>query len=170
MEPYIGMIVPAAFNFEPRGWAFCDGRLLAIQENTALFALLGTRFGGDGRVTFGLPDLRGRSPRGAAGLAPGRATGSASVTLTPAQMPAHRHALNASQAAVGRSGGTPADRLIAVSETPQDGIRYSPPATTVTLSDANIGTAGESQPHDNMQPYIAVNYLIALTGLFPSRS
>jgi len=140
VDPFIGEVGLFANNFAPRGWAFCDGQLLQISENTALFSLLGTTYGGDGRTTFGLPDLRGRTAIGEGagpGLTPrplGSKTGVENVTLTEAQMPSHAHTLPL------------------------------PPSSDMT------GSTGGNQPHTNMQPSLALNYIIALQGIYPSRN
>ncbi|MBI1385543.1 MAG: phage tail protein [Rhizobiales bacterium] len=166
-EPYIGQVQLFGFNFAPRGWAFCTGQLLAIAQNTALFSLLGTTYGGDGRTTFGLPDLRGRVPIGA-GQGPGLANytwgdraGREQVTLTISQMPSHTHVSNAITG--------PAD----FSSAPRNNRAYVVEPTGVTEYDgkpAVIQNSGGSQPFDIRNPYLAMNYSIALLGIFPSRS
>lgn len=180
MEPFIGQIIMVGFNFEPKGWAFCNGQLLSIAQNQALFALLGTTYGGDGRTTFALPDLRGRCAIGM-GQGPGLSrreqgerAGAEHVTLLPQQLPAHTHALSAYNAA-----GTVSDPSGAVIANNQVTIERgnTVPASAFVQSAPNtvmhpqaIQPAGGSQPHENMQPYMAMNYIIALQGIFPPRN
>ena len=166
--PYLAEIRITSFAFAPRGWALCNGQLLAINQNQALFALLGTQYGGDGRVNFALPNLQGRAPMHFTGAHPiGQAAGEESHTLTAGEMPTHVHALRASGkvaassspnggvlAAVGR-GGTPA---------------YAAAGSLVALNPASIAASGGSQPHENRPPWLAVNFIIALQGIFPSRN
>lgn len=169
MDPFLGEIKMVGFNFAPVGWALCDGQLLSIAQNTALFSLLGTTYGGDGVRTFALPDLRGRVPvhQGQGpGLSPyntGQAAGSETVTLTTNQMPTHTHQANASSS--GATQPTPQGNVWAASRT--DLYNATPNAAMSTQA---IGTAGGSQPHPNIQPYLCVNFIIALQGVYPSRS
>jgi microcystin-dependent protein len=173
MDPFVGEIRAFPFNFAPTGWAMCNGQLLPISQNTALFSLLGTYYGGDGRSTFALPNLQGSVPLGAgqgAGLRdyyPGERGGSASVTLLPSEMPAHGHQLIASgeTATVRRPGP---DRALAVSV---DANAYAPTdaGPAVSLSPLAATVAGGSQPHNNMQPTLILNFCIALQGVFPPR-
>lgn len=169
-EPFIGEIAIFGFSFVPRGWAACDGQLLPISQFTALFSLIGTTYGGDGRVNFALPDLRGRIPMhfGAGpGLSPyafGDRNGAEAVTLTTAQLPSHSHALHA--ATTEDDATDPTGRVLAV---PNRGIYTSAPADA-TMSSTAIGTAGGGQPVDIRQPYLTLNICIALEGIFPSRS
>lgn len=169
-EPFLGEIRPFAFNFAPQGWAQCAGQLLPIAQNTALFAILGTTYGGDGRVTFALPDLRDRLPIHAgtgAGLTPrvpGETGGSASVTLTVSQLPTHTHGTLA-QGNAGDSGDAPGHYWAA--DAGGDPI-YAPIAGALLAADA-LAPVGGGQPHDNLQPSLAVNFCIALQGIFPSR-
>lgn len=169
LEPFIGMVMPVAFGFVPEGWALCDGQLLPIADNTTLFSLLGTSFGGDGRVSFALPDLRGRSPRGSTAQYPGAKGGVETVTLNEAQMPMHAHLLNASQQEQATRPGPAADKVFAKATFPP-GTLYGEPSAPVALSTQNIPANGGGQAHENMQPYLVVNYIIALQGLYPSRS
>jgi microcystin-dependent protein len=170
-EPFVGEIRVFALNFEPRGWAACDGRLLPISVNTALFSLLGTTFGGDGRTTFGLPNLRGRIPLGAGagpGLTPrnlGESAGTETATLSLNQLPAHNHAAKCNSGNGNQYG--PANHYWA-----QDagGANEYGATGTGQMSAAAIGLAGGSQPRSNLQPYTVVNYCIALMGIFPPRS
>lgn len=162
-EPYLGEIRRVAFDFAPRGWALCNGQMLAINQNTALFALLGTVYGGNGQTTFALPDLRGRAPiQPGQGIMQGMAAGAASVTLQAAQLPAHTHGVVAASDAADQT--SPQDAYWAVTAQPGYGGQ-----ATGTMSPTAVSAAGGSQPHDNMSPYLAVNHIIALTGIFPSR-
>lgn len=175
-EPFLGQITLVGFNFAQRGWALCQGQLLPIAQNSAVFSLLGTTYGGDGRTTFGLPDLRGRVPIGP-GQGPGLTShtwgamgGVESVVLTEAQIPAHSHAVRATNSD-GDKGG-PADKILAASPPGGSGAEtiYSESAPNKTMSSAMIANAGGSQAHTNMQPFVAIYYQIALQGIFPSRS
>src|SRR5690554_4668029 len=179
MEQFLGQIIMVGFNFAPRGWAFCDGRLLPIAQNAALFSLLGTTYGGDGRTTFALPDLRGRAAIGMGqgpGLsqrAQGEMSGAENVTLLHTQMPAHTHSLMASTA--DGTTNAPVEAVIAVNKVPVDrsnvvnGNAFVQSSPNTVMNSQSIGAAGGNQPHNNMQPYLAVNYLIALEGIYPSR-
>ena len=174
-EPFIAEIRIFAGNFAPRSWAFCNGQLLPIAQNTALFSLIGTTYGGDGRSTTALPNLKGR-----AAMHPGRGPGLTSrrlgqrggvemVSLTEAQMPSHTHTLRANS--VGRGGGSRSPAGNSFSNV-QGGFAYVTGSDTnlVDLSSMALPNTGGSQPHNNMQPFIAMNYIIALQGLYPSRS
>jgi microcystin-dependent protein len=185
-EPFVGQIQPFGFNFAPRGWAMCDGQLLPISSNSALFSLLGTTYGGDGRTTFALPDLRGRVPMHM-GNGPGLSTrkigeksGAENVTLTTMQMPAHDHSGsgNVTGTVQANSGAGDTDNpagntLATLSRTNQystAGPNAAMHSDTVTgTGNFTTTTAGGSQSHNNMQPYLVINYCIALVGLFPSR-
>ncbi|MBX2875957.1 MAG: tail fiber protein [Saprospiraceae bacterium] len=186
MEPFIGMIVMFGGNFAPRNWALCEGQLLAISQNTALFSILGTTYGGDGRTSFGLPDLRGRvamHPGHGPGLTPrrlGEKSGFEQVVLNTTQIPSHTHTLNAAGSlnVVREDGNTaePAGAALA-NVSPDTTLSYNnstaPDATAANNSVTVTGNAnptGGSQGHTNMQPYTCVNYLIALFGTFPSRN
>jgi microcystin-dependent protein len=167
MEPYIGEIRLVAFSFAPRGWAICSGQLLPINQNQALFALLGTTYGGDGRTTFALPDLRGRIPLGA-GQPPagstyplGAAGGEETVKLTTRQLPGHAHAVHASSAA-----GTTKNPTTAY---PAGGGAYAADKN-VRMKAAMIGRTGGGEEHENRPPYLSLNYVIALQGIFPAQS
>lgn len=170
-EPFVGEIRMFAGTFAPQGWAFCDGQLLPISQYDALFSLYGTLYGGDGRTTFGLPDLRGRVPLhmgSGSGLSPrsiGSKGGAESVTLTPAQLPAHTHQLRASGDVAGSSGAQ--NNLLARSSNID---LYSGDAPDGALAPAAIGSAGGSQSHTNMMPYLGINFIVALFGIYPSRS
>ena len=167
-EPFLGMIAIYGFNFAPRGWAFCNGQILAIAQNTALFSLLGTTYGGNGQTTFALPNLQSRVPihfgqgPGLSSYDLGQSAGSESVTLTTNQMPQHNHIVNATDAEVS-GGGSPANNFIA------KGGFYGTPAD-ITMAPTMIGITGGSQPTSIIQPYLALNFCIALEGIFPSRN
>lgn len=177
--PLIAEIVMFGGNFAPRSWAFCDGQLLPIAQNTALFSILGTTYGGDGRTTFGLPDMRGRTaigPRTGPGLSPyalGQKGGAEQVTLTVNQMPAHTHTATATAHATSTGGNdsSPANNVMAVKN--RTNI-YSNAAPNVTMSPAAVtvsnANAGGNQAHENRMPYLAINHIIAIVGTFPSRN
>ncbi|MCW3107835.1 MAG: Microcystin dependent protein [Segetibacter sp.] len=175
-EPFIGQITMFAGNFAPRGWALCNGQLLSISQNTALFSILGTTYGGNGQTTFALPDLRSRvpiHPGQGPGLSPyslGQQGGSETVTLNTNQMPAHYHTLNASSA--DSTETSPTNHVLAETYDPNtlNSLNSYATAANTNLSPASIGMAGGSQPHENTQPYTCVNYIIALEGIFPSRN
>lgn len=203
-EPFVGEIIMFAGNFAPRGWALCQGQLLSIAQNTALFSILGTTYGGDGRTTFALPDLRGRAPihEGTGpGLTPrplGSRSGVEAVTLNVNQIPSHTHFAQATTKAVGGSvqikvGDTPDSdnpegAYLAALESDMGGDPvttkgYSSSSSGMTLAAGSaqlnlegvqtrveLSNTGLSQPHNNMQPYLAVNFIIALVGVFPSRN
>jgi microcystin-dependent protein len=172
-EPYIGQIMPAAFGVVPRGWHLCDGSLLNIGQYQALFALFGNRYGGDGKTTFGLPDLRGRAILGAkTGGDVGAQNGATAVTLTNQQQPKHNHMLQASTTEGTGRGASPAGRLFGVSTTVGGELIFALAGSgEVPLAiGANVAPAGDGQPHNNMQPYLAINYLVALEGIYPSKS
>ncbi len=170
-EPFVGEIRMFAGNFAPRGWAFCDGQLLAVSQNDALFSLLGTIYGGDGRTTFGLPDLRGRIPLHA-GHGPGLSerrlgskAGAEKVTLTVNQMPSHSHGpIQASEAAA--TERTPAGNVTAESITRV----YRAPTTVTNMSSSAFSNVGGSQSHTNLMPYLCIHFIIALVGIYPSRN
>lgn len=169
-SPYLAQISLFAGNFAPRGWMFCNGQTLPIAQYSALFALLGTTYGGNGQTTFQLPDLRGRVPLGnfqGPGLSNyslGQQGGTETVTLLSTQIPAHNHPLQASTAAP--STPTPANASL-----PTGSSRiYAAGGASQALNLSSIGNTGGSQPHPNMQPYLALNYIIAVEGLFPSRN
>jgi microcystin-dependent protein len=182
-EPFIGQIILFAGNFAPRGYALCQGQLLSIAQNTALFSILGTTYGGNGQTTFGLPDLRGRAPisqgqgPGLSSYDLGQVGGQETDTLTTNQMPAHTHTISAT-AAVNASGrGGSDDVADAVPATVSGGNPYAsaPDGSTkmnagmVTVA-ATAGPTGGSQPFSVLSPYLALNYCIALEGIFPSRN
>jgi microcystin-dependent protein len=168
-SPYIGEIRLFGGNFAPQNWAFCDGQLIAISQNDALFTLIGTTYGGDGQSTFALPDLRGRVPNhmGTSNTGStyfiGQSGGVETVTLTTAQIPAHAHTVEASPNAGSQAG--PGGALLA------GGVSmYSPSAPNVSVAPAAVHATGGSQPHSNFQPYLCVAFIISLFGVFPSRN
>jgi microcystin-dependent protein len=164
MDPYIGEIRLFSFDGIPRGWVPCEGQLLPIQQNQALFSLLGTTYGGNGVNNFALPDLRGRVPVHADGTNPlGTATGAATHTLTTNEIPAHTHAVRASTA-------TASSPNLTGNVWAQEANAFGPAASLAAMSGTAISKAGGSQPHDNMQPYLAVSFYIATQGLYPTRS
>lgn len=165
-EPFLGEIRVFSFNFPPRGWAFCNGTLLPINANQALFSLLGTMYGGDGRVNFALPNLQGRTPLGFNGQFPqGQAAGETAHTLSVQEMPYHTHAASGSG---NTSGGTNIGINDYFGATTVN--IYGAPASPVTLTGETISTIGNSQPHNNMMPYLTLNFCIALQGIYPSRT
>lgn len=171
MDPFLGEVRIFAGNFAPQNWALCQGQILSIAQNSALFSLLGVNFGGNGTSTFGLPDFRGRAPvhQGAGpGLTPrsvGEAGGETGVSLTGAQLPFHTHPF---QAAAGPATGTnPAGNLLAQSgRTP---VYAAAGVPTQPMAAAAIGPAGNGVPHNNMQPFLALNFIICLAGIYPAR-
>jgi microcystin-dependent protein len=170
--PYIGEIRIFAGNFNPNGWAFCDGALMAISENDALFNLIGTTYGGDGQSTFGLPDLRGRVPIHMGTLSGttyviGQNGGVESVTITTQTMASHNHPLLATNA---NSVLSPANAELAVVSSSQQGIVLynSGGAPNTNLNPTGFGLSGGNQPHDNLQPYQGLNFIISLFGIYPS--
>lgn len=172
-DPFLAEIRLYPFTFAPRGWAFCNGQLLPISQNTALFSLLVTTYGGDGRSTFALPDLQGRAPmhpRQGPGLshrALGEMGGTETVTLTESQIPAHTHQLRA----VNGVGSDDQPHSSAGLATPIGARTYRPGplAPAATMHASALAPAGGGHPHNNMQPYLTVNFCIALQGIYPSR-
>ena len=168
--PFLGQVMIVPFQFAPKGWAMCSGQLLSISQNTALFALLGTTFGGDGRTTFALPDLRGRAPIGMGqgpGLQPydlGETGGVEEVTLTLSQIPSHTHVAMGATAVA--NTGSPAGASWAMPRA----LLYSSIAPSVPMSTEALGSTGGGQPHENRKPYVVMTYVIAIQGIFPSRN
>jgi len=162
--PFMGEIKIISFNFAPQGWSFCNGQLLPINQNQALFSLLGTMYGGNGQTNFALPDLRGRVPlHMGQGLIQGQAGGQEFHTLTQSEMPAHNHIVNA-------VNGT------ATTEAPAGNFLATNPAAlynttpNTSFKPATVSNVGGSQPHENRQPFIVLNFIVALQGIFPSRN
>ncbi len=186
-NPFLGQIIMFGGNFAPRGYAFCDGQLIAIAQNSALFSIIGTIYGGDGRTTFALPDLRGRAPihqgngPGLTSRRIGTRTGTETNTLSLRNLPSHSHTVSADLSIAPRGGG-PATSTSPINNFPADSTDfagtpnlYSDTADTTVRAGAlnlslNINIAGNSSPVNNMAPFQAVNFIIALTGIFPSRS
>ena len=171
-DPFIGEIRMFGGNFAPLGWAFCNGQLLAISQYDALFALIGTTYGGDGQTTFALPNLQGRIPihmGTGGGLSPrtiGESSGTETVTLTVDQLPMHDHQFVGTTSAA--SVASPASALVA---TPTSVDLYRPAAIpAANMAPGAIGTAGNSQPHDNIQPFQCITFIIALEGIFPTQN
>ncbi len=180
MDPFIGQVILFAGNFAPRGWAFCEGQLLAINSNQALFSILGTTYGGDGRTTFGLPDLRGRSPihqgtgPGLSNHALGAKVGQESVTLTVNQLPAHAHPAQMTAAPGGGASGI-ADGNSLAHETRGGAAmpniyNNSAPSIAMHADTVKVANTGGGQAISIVSPCLALNYIIALEGVFPSRS
>lgn len=174
-EPYLAAVIIFGGNFAPRGWALCQGQLLSIAQNTALFSLLGTTYGGNGQTTFALPDLQGRVPIGQ-GQGPGlpdvvlgEESGQETVTLLTTEIPAHTHPV-----ALGASNvdGNPAAVKSPANAVPgySDSAPLYAPSANASMSAFNSGIAGGNQPHSNLQPYLALNYIIAMEGIYPSRN
>jgi microcystin-dependent protein len=174
-SPFLGEIRVFGFNFAPRGWALCNGQLLPISQNTALFAILGTTYGGNGTSTFALPNLQGSAPLnvgqgpGLTDRVPGEIGGSADVTLTNSQMPSHSHALQCST--------NLADQHAAAGNIPAPGVARRGQNFYASTGGANpamqsslVGLAGGSLPHNNLPPFLALNFCIALQGIFPARN
>lgn len=163
-EPFLSEIKVVSFNFPPKGWALCNGQFLPINQNQALFALLGTTYGGNGQTTFALPNLRGRLPiHMGNGHTLGEAAGSTSVTVNIQQLPTHFHALQASSqnGAVAGLGNAVTARVNNL---------YAAPSSLTTMSPTSVTSVGGSQPHNNMMPYLVLNFIIALQGIFPSQN
>jgi microcystin-dependent protein len=163
--PFMSEVKLVAFNFPPKGWAFCNGQFLPINQNQALFSLLGTMYGGNGQTTFALPDLRGRTPiHQGQGFLEGQAGGQEFHTLTMSEMPAHEHLPQA----VKEAGNTiiPGGNFLAQSDTQV----YAGPNNLTAMVASSISTVGGSQPHENRSPYLVLNFIIALQGQFPSRN
>ena len=163
-EPFLSEIKIVSFNFPPKGWAFCNGQFLPINQNQALFSLLGTTYGGNGQTTFALPDVRGRIPiHMGNGHTLGEKAGTSSVTVNIQQLPQHVHFAQATNAN-GTQAVPGASVLGALNNA------YKAPSNNATLSPSTIGSVGGSQPHENRQPYLVLNFIIALQGIFPSQN
>jgi microcystin-dependent protein len=164
-EPFLSEIKIVSFNFPPKGWALCNGQLLPINQNQALFALLGTTYGGNGQTNFALPNLRGRVPIHMGNSHTlGEQAGSTSVTVNQTQLPTHQHALNVSNSSnggivnLGNILGNAGSQI------------YTGPQALVAMNAGIVSNVGGSQPHNNMMPYLVLNFIIALQGIFPSRN
>ena len=174
-DPFLGEIRMFSGNFAPNGWAFCNGQILPISQNTALFSLLGTFYGGDGRSNFALPNLQGAFPLHAGasagpGLTPrsvGQTGGAETVTLTTAQLPAHGHGMKAVSAA---TTGTP-DGSTSLAPTSNGSALYRAPDTVyISTAPADLAPSGAGLAHDNLPPYLAVSFIIAMQGIYPARA
>lgn len=169
---YIGQVLLVGFNFAPRGTALCNGGIVSIAQNTALFSLLGTTYGGNGTTTFGLPDLRGRVPihqgqgPGLANYTMGEKSGTENVTLIANQIPAHTHPLNVNNSAA--TLGTPNGNFLAGKNRADPGFAATSDGSA--LNAASVGANSGNQPHSNLQPFLVMNYVIATQGIFPSRN
>lgn len=169
-EPFLAEVRIVGFNFAPRGWGFCDGQILPINQNQSLYSLLGTTYGGDGRTTFALPDLRGRTPihvgrsNGGQNHTLGQKSGEETHTLTVNEMPQHRHLARATNDTA--TSDDPQGRVLGAA----GGNVYRPFGTPEPMGNGMVANVGGGQAHDNMQPYLALNFCIALQGLFPSRN
>jgi microcystin-dependent protein len=172
-EPFLAEVRMVGFTFAPRGWAFCDGQILPINQNQSLYSLLGTTYGGDGRTSFALPDLRGRTPihvgrsNGGNFHTEGQKSGEETHTLAPAEMPNHTHYMRANS-----NAGNSISPTNATLSRFDAGFAYSDyaAADAVPMRAGTIANSGGSQAHENMQPYLTLNFCIALQGLFPSRN
>ncbi len=174
MDPFLGQVIMFGGNFAPRGWAFCEGQLLSIDQNQALFSILGTTYGGDGRTSFGLPDLRGRvniGPGSGPGLTPyqiGAKGGAATTTLTTNNLPAHNHALTTSDGVADQATG--AGGFFPSNPTRGGTNLYASAAGTPQTMGATTANQGGGNPINNMQPYTCVSFIIALQGTYPARN
>lgn len=175
MDPFVAEIRIFPFNFAPKGWAFCDGQILPLSQNTALFSLLGTTYGGDGKSNFALPDMQGNAPMHP-GQGPGLSLhdlgetgGSDTVTLLESEIPSHSHTLMCLPAPANRTapGGNSIARVQGLTG---PYVAGSPQPALTNLSDSTIAPAGGDQPHNNMQPYLTLNFCIALQGVYPPRT
>jgi microcystin-dependent protein len=178
-EPFLSEIKIMSFNFPPKGWALCNGQFLPINQNQALFALLGTTYGGNGQTTFALPNVRGRVPihfDSSHNL--GEAAGSTSVTVNIQQLPTHTHVVNARSDVVLPDAGPqdPTGKLFASAQVALQGGNQAPvqlytaPGSLTTANPQSVSSVGGSQPHNNMMPYLTLNFCIALIGIFPSQN
>ena len=174
-DPYLGEIRAVGYNFAPLGWAMCNGQILAISQNTALFSLLGTTYGGDGKSAFALPNLPGMCPLqsgqgpGLSYIELGESGGDPQVTLLTQQMAAHPHGIGVVDAT--GTQNTPANAALAESRTGRVAdLQYGPGTTQVPMNPNMLAPAGASGPHNNMPPYLVVNFIIALQGIYPPRS
>ena len=164
-QPFLAEIKIISWNFAPRGWAFCNGQFLPINQNQALFSLMGTMYGGNGQTTFALPDFRGRVPiHVGAGFTQGQAGGQESHTVTQSEMPAHTHFVSASLVAAGNVN-SPTNAFPAT-----DPVNAYRTTANTTLAPNSVTNVGGSQPHENRQPFLVLNFIVALQGIFPSQN
>jgi len=164
-EPFLSEVRMMSFSFAPKGWALCDGQLLPINQNQALFSLLGTTFGGDGRVNFALPDLRARTPlHVGSGHTLGERGGEQAHTLSIAELPTHQHAVNASSTSTG-GNANPTGRFLGGGNNV-----YHSPSSLTAMTPATVANTGGSQAHLNLQPFLTISFCIALQGIFPSQN
>ena len=175
-DPFVAEIRIFPFNFAPRGWAWCDGQLMPLSQNTALFSLLGTTYGGNGMSNFALPDLQGRAPMHpgqGSGLSLhdlGESGGSETVTLLESEIPAHNHAMSVSTSASDEEGQKQPQGAVPGSQQNTNQMYGSLASNLVQMSDQSLAPAGSDQPHNNMQPYLTFYFCIALQGVFPPRT
>jgi microcystin-dependent protein len=174
MDPFVAEIRIFPFNFAPKGWAFCDGQLLPLSQNTALFSLLGTTYGGNGKSNFALPDMQGNAPMHP-GQGPGLSLhdlgetgGSETVSLLESEIPSHSHAMMSAN--IPADQADPTGRAMARSVNAFAYVAGSPTPALVAMSDSTLAPAGGDQPHNNMQPYLTLNFCIALQGVYPPRT
>lgn len=164
-EPFLGEIKVISWNFPPKGWTFCNGQLLPINQNQALFSILGTTYGGDGRTTFGLPNLQGRSPIHVGnGIVLGELGGETSHTLNISELPAHTHTPNGNKTNPAVSAAASGNLWGFVNQ------EYTTTSPNNSMNSASIAATGGNQPHENMSPYLVLNFIIALQGIFPSQN
>ena len=169
-EPFLSEVRMFSFNFPPKGWAFCNGQMLPINQNQALFSLLGTNFGGNGQTTFALPNLQGRVPihTGPSYPNPGNSFGEAAHTLTQQEMPMHTHNVQGTTNAA--SSPTPLGNLLAAVDSSTFQNAYAPAGNLAALAPGTVTNTGGSQAHENRMPYLAITFCIALVGIFPSQN
>jgi len=169
--PYLSEIRIFSFNFAPKGWAMCNGQFLPINQNQALFSLLGTMYGGNGQTTFALPDLRGRTPFHMSGsFTQGQAAGTEAVTISQSTLPAHTHALTGNNAVVGAANNATAATPTGNFFANQGKNVFATGQPNAAMSPGTVSNVGGSQPHNNMSPFLVLNFCIALVGAFPSRN
>jgi|SRR5215216_3719109 len=160
-EPFLGELKLMGFNFAPKAWAQCNGQLLPINQNQALFSLLGTMYGGNGQTTFALPDLRGRVPLHRGRLTQGQKSGEEAHTLNLSEMPTHNHSVSASS----QNGDQAGPKILGGASN-----AYATASNLISIAQGTVSNTGGSQPHENRQPYLVLNWCIALQGIFPSRN
>src|SRR5437763_1002258 len=175
MDPFVAEIRIFPFNFAPKGWAFCDGQILPLSQNTALFSLLGTTYGGDGKSNFALPDMQGNAPMHP-GQGPGLSLhdlgetgGSDTVTLLESEIPSHSHTMMCLPAPANRTAAV-GNAIARVQGTSGPYVPASPPPALAAMSDSTIAPSGGDQPHNNLMPYLTLNFCIALQGVYPPRT